>query len=55
MVVAVDGKRVTDPDDVAAAIQDRRPGEQVKIEVRRGGANETLTVTLGERPANATP
>jgi putative serine protease PepD len=55
VIVSVGGTRVTDPDDVSAAIQDRHPGEAVEIEVRRGGANETLNVTLGERPANATP
>jgi putative serine protease PepD len=55
VIVSVGGKRVTDPDDVSAAIQDRHPGEQVEIEVRRGGGNETLNVTLSERPANANP
>ena len=55
VIVSVGGSRVSEPDDVAAAIQDRRPGEQVELEVRRGGSNETLNVTLDERPANATP
>ena len=44
---------MTDPDDVSAAIQDRHPGDQIEIEVRRDGGNETLNVTLAERPANA--
>ena len=55
VIVSVAGKRVTDPDDVSAAIQDRHPGEEIEIEVRRNGAGETLNVTLSERPANATP
>ena len=55
VIVSVGGTRVTDPDDVAAAIQDQRPGQQVDIEVSRGGSDETLSVTLDERPANATP
>ncbi len=55
VIVSVGGTRVTDPDDVSAAIQDRHPGDQVEIEVRRGGGNETLNVTLSERPANANP
>ncbi len=54
-IVSVGGKRVSDPDDVAAAIQDRHPGETVTVEVRRGGSTETLDVTLAERPGQATP
>ena len=55
VIVSVGGERVSEPDDVSSAIQDRRPGEQVEIEVRRDGGNETLKVTLSERPATATP
>jgi putative serine protease PepD len=55
VIVSLGGSRVTDPDDVSSAIQDRRPGEQIELEVRRNGGNETLNVTLDERPANATP
>ena len=55
VIVSVDGKKVADPDDVAAAIQDRHPGESVKVEVQRGGSSQTLDVTLAERPATATP
>ena len=55
MITSVGGKKVADPDDVAAAIQDRRPGESVKLVVKRGGSAQTLNVTLAERPATATP
>jgi putative serine protease PepD len=50
-IAAVGGKAVQTPDDVAAAIQDRRPGDSVSVTVRRGGAEETLQVKLGTRPA----
>ena len=55
VIVAVDGRKIADPDDVAAAIQDRHPGESVKVEVQRDGSSQTLDVTLAERPAAATP
>ena len=55
MITSVGGKKVATPDDVAAAIQDRRPGESVAVEVERGGSAQTLNVTLAERPASATP
>jgi putative serine protease PepD len=54
-IESVAGKQVSSPDDVAAAIQDRRPGEKVEIVVSRGGSEQTVTVTLGERPVSATP
>ena len=53
VIESVGGKRVSDPDDVAAAIQDRRPGESLELEISRGGSTQTLDVTLAERPANA--
>ena len=55
VITSVGGKKVASPDDVAAAIQDRRPGEAVQVQVERGGSSQTLNVTLAERPANATP
>jgi putative serine protease PepD len=53
VIVAVAGETVDEPDDVAAAIQDRHPGETVEIEVRRGGSTDTLDVQLGARPSQA--
>jgi putative serine protease PepD len=47
VIVSVGGARVSEPDDVAAAIQDRSPGETVAIELARG---DTVQVRLGERP-----
>jgi putative serine protease PepD len=55
VVTEVDGEPVQDPEDVARAIEDDQPGEQVRITVTRGGAERSLDVTLGERPAQATP
>ena len=49
-IVAVGGERIGDPDDVAAAIQDRAPGESVDVEVRRDGELRTLEVQLSTRP-----
>ena len=37
VIVGVGGDRVSEPDDVAAAIQDMRPGQSVEVEVRRDG------------------
>jgi putative serine protease PepD len=55
VLVGGGGTAVADPDDVAAAVQDRRPGESVSLEIKRGGSTQTLQAKLAERPANATP
>jgi putative serine protease PepD len=53
VIVAVGGERVGEPDDVAAAVQDRRPGETLAVEIRRGGGERTFDVELAARPEQA--
>ena len=55
VIVSVGGKKVADPDEVAAAIQDRHPGDGIEVKVTRGGNEQTVNVKLGERPDQATP
>jgi S1-C subfamily serine protease len=50
VVVKVDGQDVTGANDVAAAIEDNKPGDKVQVTVRRGGSEQTIDVTLGQRP-----
>jgi putative serine protease PepD len=48
--------RIGTSTDVSPAIESKRPGDQVEVEVRRGGTSKTLHVTLGTRPQTvATP
>lgn len=49
-VVAVDGRKVEDFDDLRGRIGDYGPGEQVEVELLRGREAKVVTVTLGERP-----
>jgi putative serine protease PepD len=51
-VTGVGGQPIERPDDVSAAIENRRPGDKVDIKVQRGGAERTVSVTLGTRPEN---
>ena len=53
VIAAVGGERVREPDDVAAAIQDRAPGDRVEVELRRDGEARTVTVELAARPGQA--
>ena len=50
LIVRVDGERVDNADDVAAAIEDNDPGDKVEVEYYRGDDRETAEVELGERP-----
>jgi putative serine protease PepD len=54
VIVRVGRDRIQAPGDIAAAIQDMRPGERVEVEVRRGGDSQTVSVELGNR-AGQTP
>ena len=51
VVTEVDGDAVNDPEDVAQAIEDNKPGDRVEVTVRRGGSEETIEVTLGSAGA----
>lgn len=50
VVVAVGGQKVTSTDDLQNALQDRKPGESVEVEIVRAGSKMTLPVRLSERP-----
>ena len=51
VIVAIEGRAVTEPDDVAQAIEGKRPGDRVSVTVLRDGDEREITVTLGKRPA----
>jgi putative serine protease PepD len=50
VVTSVDGKSVREPNDVSDAVAGHDPGETIRLEVERGGAQATLSVRLGTRP-----
>ena len=49
-IVQFAGTAVREPDDVSAAVNARKPGDEVRIVVERGGERRTLNVTLGAQP-----
>ena len=54
LLVKVAGKDIKDPDDVAAAIEGRSPGESVEVEYFRGKDRKTASVKVGKRPSQLT-
>jgi S1-C subfamily serine protease len=55
VIVEIADRPVREPDDVSAFVNSRRPGDEVRVIVERGGERRTLTVTLGEQPEQANP
>ncbi|HEX5762204.1 MAG TPA: trypsin-like peptidase domain-containing protein [Solirubrobacterales bacterium] len=50
-ILAIDGREVVRPDDLARYIASRHPGDKVALEVLNGdGEREQIDVVLGERP-----
>ena len=49
VIVGVDGRAVTEPDDVAQAIEGKQPGDSVSVRVKRDGAEREIEVELGKR------
>ena len=50
LLIEIDGRRITNPNDIAAAIVSKKPGDKVTVKVLRDGKERTSTVTLGTRP-----
>jgi putative serine protease PepD len=50
IVTSLAGAKVTDSNDLVAAIATHQPGDKVQITVRRGSSTERFTVTLGTQP-----
>ena len=50
VVKKVDGQTITSPDDVAQSISDKSPGDKVTVTVDRNGHEQSVDVTLGQRP-----
>jgi len=49
-IVAIDDKKISSSEDVSTVVTQRKPGEQAKVTIERGGSRRTLTVNLGTRP-----
>ena len=49
VIVEFDGREITDIYAYTYALQDKRPGDEVRVVVERDGERVTLTVVLGER------
>ena len=53
VIVAVDGEPVSSMADVVATVNRQVPGDELTLDILRDGESTQLTVTLGDRPAQA--
>jgi S1-C subfamily serine protease len=51
IITAIDGDAVESAEEVRSLVNDKEPGDELEVEVRREESTETLTLTLGRRPA----
>ena len=51
VVISVDGRTVSEPDDITGALERSEPGDSVTVEVERNGGRQEFDITLGTRPA----
>jgi putative serine protease PepD len=54
LITRIGATRVTNGDDLAAAISALAPGVKVTVKVTRNGSSHDVRVTLGKQPAQAT-
>jgi len=50
VILTVGGRKVTSADELQNALQDKKPGETVDVELLRQGRRVTVPVRLSERP-----
>ena len=53
VITEIDGKKVTEMEDVINAVNAASPGDEMELSLDRDGENKTVTVTLGVRPDSA--
>jgi S1-C subfamily serine protease len=50
LIVSIDGRKLSEAEDISDLIGTRRPGDAVELQVIRDNKPVTVKVTLGRRP-----
>jgi hypothetical protein len=50
VVIKMGKKKIAKPVDLATALKEHKSGDKIKLQIRRGGKKQTITVELGSRP-----
>jgi S1-C subfamily serine protease len=54
-IVEVEGEEVTEPDSLIRLINEKKPGEKIKLTILRDNKRQDVEVTLGKRPDSVEP
>jgi S1-C subfamily serine protease len=52
IIVKVNGQEITDSANLVTLVRGMKPGDQVQLTIDRDGQEQTITVTLADRPAS---
>ena len=55
VIVEVEGEEVTEPDSLIKLIDEKEPGEKIKLTILRDNKRQDVEVTLGKRPDSVEP
>jgi S1-C subfamily serine protease len=55
VIVEIEGKRATTPEDLREAVSAKKPGDKIDIEAYRGDDKRSFEVTLGRQPSSSQP
>jgi S1-C subfamily serine protease len=55
VIIEVEGEEVTQPDSLIELIDEKQPGEKVKLTILRDNKKQDIEVTLGKRPDQVEP
>jgi S1-C subfamily serine protease len=55
VIVAIEGEEVTEPESLIRLIDEREPGEKMKLTILRDNKRQDVEVTLGKRPDSIEP
>jgi S1-C subfamily serine protease len=50
VLVALGGTAVSDTDDIQTVLETHGVGRAIEVQVIRGGASRSVSITIGERP-----
>jgi S1-C subfamily serine protease len=53
IITEIDGKKITNMEDLIEKIQASQPGDELELKILRGGKEKTANVTLGSQPTEA--
>jgi putative serine protease PepD len=51
VITKLDGTTIESADDLSGVIDDKKPGDKLKVTFERNGSTRTVTATLGTRPS----